>query len=91
MKRLLEDKMTNNNNKSNDNKTFDNRNNHNKRYDNRKYVKTYYDIVVFDEDSRRKFFHKGLKKWEVEAIKFNPHLKVKIVDKRVIDKSDRNK
>ena len=79
MKKLSEDEMT------------DNNNNNNKRYDNRRYVKTYYDIVVFDEDSRRKFFHKGLKKWEVEAIRFNPHLKVKIVDKRVIDKSDRNK
>ena len=56
-----------------------------------RYIKTYYDIVVFDEDSRRKFFHKDLRKWEVEAIRFNPHLKVKIVDKRVIDKRDRDK
>lgn len=58
----------------NNNKTTYNDNNNG-------YKRSTYDVVVFCEDTKRKFFHKGLKKWEVEALRFNPHLKVKIVDR----------
>lgn len=53
---------------------------------NRKYIKTVYDVVVFCEETRRKFYHKNLKRWEIEHLKFNPHLKVKIIDKRTEEK-----
>ena len=54
---------------------------YNKTYS-KNYKKTFYDIVVFCEETKRKFYHKNLRRWEIEEIKFNPHLKVKIIDKR---------
>jgi hypothetical protein len=49
---------------------------------NNRYQKTFYDVIVFCEETRRKFHHKNLRRWEIEHLKFNPHLKVKIIDKR---------
>ena len=63
------------------------KNNNSHKYNNKK---TTYDVVVFCEDTRRKFFHKGLKRWEVEALRFNPHLNVKIVNRNVEEYKGRN-
>jgi hypothetical protein len=52
---------------------------------NNKRTTTVYDVVVFCEETRRKFFHKGLRRWEVEALRFNPHLNVKIVNRAIQD------
>lgn len=58
------------------------------KYNNKKTASTVYDVVVFCEETKRKFFHKGLKRWEVEALRFNPHLSVKIVNRIIQDSSE---